>query len=304
MWPDGAWQFVDDEDFIRDWTEDMKNNYGYDDFSEDDFRTYIDDNWSENVEDEVIDIYSEKNGVKKSIKAKEDGIIKVKEKETYPYNFKVKIKTKDGKVKKYKIPEEHEVIFEDGEKIGKGAKISILKYDDTCFDEYDFVEEMIDKRYEDYSAQEIVEEIYGQSPGGRELYQMISYYLDEDEFKEHYKDNEDFYYKKEFVESYIDTDINLQKEILDKNKNAVIELAELFVENSSNSNIADEYDFQKLYIEKFVEQEKDEDSDEKDMALLKAKAIKFLYDNFELEYNIEDEYEDYMWLVSSDKYNL
>jgi hypothetical protein len=48
----------------------------------------------------------------------------------------------------------------------------------------------------------------------------------------------------------------------------------------------------------------DESYDEKDKSNLRADALKFLYDNFDLDSDIENEYEDDMWMVKAEKYNL
>ena len=135
---------------------------------------------------------------------------------------------------------------------------------------------------------------------GKELYDMLSWYLDDDKIIKEYNDNTEFDSKKEFVQDEIYNSIELQREILKNNKKTVLKLAELFIDNSSNSNIADEYEFQKLYIKQYLKEKKGED---KKGALI-ATALKNLNDEFGLDDSIKTEYSKWTWLIDADKYNM
>lgn len=172
-------------------------------------------------------------------------------------------------------------------------------------DEEDFYKEQFEDRYGESDTKDLVSELYNMD-NGRELYDALYYYIDDDELIKNFKNDEDFEYKKEYVEDYIDKDTSLQREILKNNPSAVISLAELFT-TSIYENIANEYEFQKLYIQKYVEGEGDteyfmENDEELHQAI--AEALKFLYDNFELNPDIEQENKKDMWLAKSAKYNL
>ena len=75
--------------------------------------------------------------------------------------------------------------------------------------------------------------------------------------------------------------------------------------------IENEYHFQKAYIEEYAKNyasvDETDDLHEYDKQNLeegKADALKNLYDNFNLNYQIEEEYDDYMYKVAGKKYNL
>jgi len=321
LWPDLIWRHIDDESFVEDFINDEINNLGIEDVSnKDDLRDFIEDNLTTKKENKIIELWKDKQDDNKNNDkvSKIDGTVSIIKDDEY----KIIITSNDGIIKNYKIPEPHEILVDDGQIVSKGTTLSTLAYDDDMLADLDedelreviedsgeaddYVEKIIRKRYEGEDAQSIIENMLGKLEG-KELYDMVQNYLDDDAIIQDYKDNEDYGYKKEVVADSIYRDIDLQREILENNKNNVLKLAELFAENSSSNNISDEYEFQKLYIEEYVKDyiDGDEDSyDEKERGDLRAKALKYLNDNFELDSDIETEYEKDMWMVSSGKYNL
>jgi len=185
--------------------------------------------------------------------------------------------------------------------------------------EADFVNYMVKDRYESMSAEEIIDEIYGdpREMEVNELYEIIKNYIDEDKFVEKWIKDEDFDFKKHFVIDNIYRSKKLQRNIFDNNPDRLLDLVELFDETKKwkgNENIGNEYDFQLKYIEKIIEKQKEEDQeyedepiefDEKYESKLKASALEYLYDNFGLDPEIKTEFKKYLWRVIPKKgYNL
>jgi len=264
------WDNFDNEKYIENYIQDEIDNASLDIFSDSDLRDYIENNLSANKKEKIIEIYKENNDEDDD----EDD-----EKEELEYD--------DSMLADLTEDELIDVISDDG-------------------DEYNFFEEYYNDLYGTSDAKDIISDMYNMEDGST-LYDSLYAYIDDDGIEKDFKNGEDFDYKKEWVESYISNDISLQEEILKNNPSSVLSLAELFIENINNENIADEYEFQKLYIEKYVESEgeaeyyKDHEDELHDAI---AEALKFLHDEFGLEPDIEEEYKEYKWLIYSGKYNL
>jgi hypothetical protein len=70
-------------------------------------------------------------------------------------------------------------------------------------------------------------------------------------------------------------------------------------------NIGKEYDFQKAYLETLFNKDKDlysEDEDPKND--IYSKALKELNDKFGLNDKIKEQYNEYTYLIDTEKYNL
>ena len=318
MWPQILYNHVNDERFIDDWIRDEINNRSIDDYDENDFREYLDENWSEDIEKDIVKKWCDDNDIEQKIISDYDGVIKIKDDDES--NRKVIIKTPNGEKVKYKIPEEHTILYNNGDKIRKGKVISKVEYDEDMYkdmdedyirelmdrycDEEDFVETKVKDNYDNYDAQTLIEDIYGKLEG-KQLYDILQWYIDEDAIKDEWKENEDWNYKKEFVADYISNDRELQLKILERSENeAIVELFQFLAnEHSKNNIIADEYEYQKLYIEKYLEENGDTD-DEDDKNEYWPEALKFLHKNFGLDPDIKEEYGDYTYLIDAEKYNL
>lgn len=167
-------------------------------------------------------------------------------------------------------------------------------------EEEELVEFAAKYRYEDKDAEEIYNEIYGRGDDmGKEIYQMFSYYVDDDEIIDDWKENTN---KREEIQELISYTPELQYKLLTIDKSNVFLLSELFIDRADDENISKKYKFQKIYIKEYVNDKIKDESESEDH--LKAVAIKFLYDNFKLNKKIEKEFSDDMWLANADKYNL
>lgn len=205
----------------------------------------------------------------------------------------------------------------------------VIEEDD---DEYDFVKYIVERIYGDYSGEEIFEEFYGMSDDiidkqnknsysynkpdyesfGEYLWKEYNHYIDRTGMLKDWINGEDFTYKTEFVMEYIENNIELQKNILKNDEEQVLNLAELFIEEPGD-NISKEYNFQKLYIEKFLENELTIggvvfDDEEEKVIEEKTKAITFLNDNFGLnkilEKELRKENHSYFVKIDSQGFNL
>lgn len=259
LWPNTIWRHIDDDSYISDLIDSEISSFSIEDFSDYDFRKYLEDNTTKKQEKTILKLYN-----KKQLKKGNDI-------ENYYDNY---------------------MLDELSEK-------QLRKLIEDADDEEKFVEFIIRDRYEGQDAQEVIEEIYGSSwilDNGDDLYNMLYQYIDEDNIVEEYENEVD---KLEEIKEYIDNSKELQEKLIEIKKSNVLLLAEVFKENNNGYyNIANEYDFQKLFIEMYAKKNKGDKNN------LKAEALKFLYDNFELDEDIKDEYEDHMWLISSGKYNL
>jgi len=253
---------IDDRRFVDDFIHDEVNSRSLEDFSEYEYKKFIEKNWSDVKEKYILQKYKEDND----------------------------------------IDEDEELEYGDYmlDNLGDDELRDVIKEDD---EEEDFVQDTINDWYEGRDAMDIIGDIYGKVEG-KELYNIVRNYIDETEIIKAYKEGEDFYYKKECVEGQIAYDSKIQNYLLKKDKDNVLLLVDLFIDESGDNNIGDEYDFQNIYIEKYVENNIDEDSTDDDKADLRAESLKFLNDNFGLDSDIAREYDDDMWMVTSDKYNL
>jgi len=268
--PHYIWDNFDDKKYIEDYIQDEIDNASLDEFCESDLRDYIENNLSADMKEKIIEIYKENND--------DEDEDNEEEKEELEYE--------DSMLDDLTEDELKDVISNDSE--------------------YNFFEEIMNDRYGNSYAKDIISDFYDMEDGGT-LYNSLYAYIDDGGVEKDFKNNEDFDYKKEWVENYINNDTDLQREILKNNPSAVLSLAELFSDSKVNENIGDEYEFQKLYIEKYVEGEAEDEyykEHEEELHHTIAEALKFLYDNFGLDPNIEEEYKEDMWLISSGKYNL
>ena len=177
----------------------------------------------------------------------------------------------------------------------------------SLIDNYDdeVIEYCVKQQFYGMDADEILETYYskdGEMPTGHDLYDIIGNYIigGGDALLKKWKDNADYYSKKDFLLNDIDSVIELQNYILNKEDESVLQLAELFKNNINDYNtVENDYRFQKLYIEQYVKNNDDGTTDE-----LIEKALLFLNKNFELDPQIEEEYKENMWIIDAEKYNV
>jgi len=193
--------------------------------------------------------------------------------------------------------------------------IEVIEVDN---DDDDFIKYIVNQQYGDYSGEEVFDEFYGMSEESIERQNKNSYsfnipkyetfghylwkeypqYVDKQEMVNDWKNGEDDTYKKEFVQEYIHNSPEIQKNIIANNPDSVFDLFDLF-ESENGDNISETYEFQKLYIEKFEEDNPEDLEDE-----IIANAIKNINDSFELNKKIRKEYKDHLIFVDIENFNI
>ena len=268
----------DEDKYKKDFLREYADSYDFNDFNEEDLLRYIKEKINEEKEIKILEIYNRNN-------YDEDDEDSVKETDYEDYILDQLDKDELREVIKDSREEDEctKWIIEDWHYNSDGIDI----FDEFC----GYSKKGGDYGYYKYGHFERLE--------SEKLYDMISNYIDDDKLKSDWKDNDDFEYKKETLGNDISYNTVLQKHLLSKDVNNVIPLAKLFVKEKSQKNIGSTYTFQKNYIKKFI---KEKLSDTKPN--LKAKALKYLYDNFGINKKIEEEYNDYTWLISASKYNI
>ena len=268
LWPNIIWNHVDDDAFVQSWIEDEISNLSIEDFSDYDYKDYLEFNWNDEIENEAFKVWKENH---------ED-------------------ENDDDKYSEYS-----------GFMIDDLSEDELKEIIKNIDEENEFVEKVVNDRYDREDAQGIIKGIYGNVEGmsGEELYNILSDYIDDDDIIKDYKDNEDFDYKKDTIGNNIIFDKDLQEKLLEISKKNIIALVELFVEegyNKEDNIITDEpYKMQKLYIKKYSKKNKHDH-------LAKAKALKTLDENFELDEDIKKEFHEDLLLMnaidSADKFNI
>jgi len=163
----------------------------------------------------------------------------------------------------------------------------------------EFIKYIVNNRYDGCDAEDVIKDIYGSNwilDHGTQIYDILRYYVEDSKIIDDWKNDTD---KREKVEEEICRDVYLQKKLLKKKKSNVFLLAKLFIKDN-NTNISDEYDFQKAYITAYIKKNISNNSND----ILRAEALKYLYDNFELDNDIEEEYKEDMWMIGIDKFNI
>lgn len=185
--------------------------------------------------------------------------------------------------------------------LNKLKKKDLINIIENLDKEEDCIRYIMEKRYKNYDAEDIWKE-YGDLDSMRasDIYNTFRYYIDEEGIIDDYNENQD---KQEELENNICNEIELQRKILEVAPEKVLKLAKIF-KNEHGKNISDEYDFQKTFINEYVNKNCGNECEENERGEYIAKALKYLYDNFDLDYDIKDEYKDYMWLVFTSKFNL
>jgi len=87
--------------------------------------------------------------------------------------------------------------------------------------------------------------------------------------------------------------------------NIALLLFEIFEDKADHiDDISDEYDFQKRYIKEYIDDNGYDDSTEEEKGNLIAEALSNLQSNFGLDSQIKKEFNKYMFIVNSDKFNI
>lgn len=175
----------------------------------------------------------------------------------------------------------------------KMDRMDLIKLIEKLHKEKEFMAIYYEDKWEELLPEEILEELWGKQ-SSYDIYQYVSGYVDDNKLIDEYMRRVDFTEKYEFARDSISTDINLQRKLLEIDTDTVIQLEEIMYvddnDENEDKNIAREYEFQKLFIEK----------NGNDI----AKSVKHLNDRFELNPKIKKEYSEYMYLIDAEKYNL
>ncbi len=284
-WPDSIWNFIDDEKFINDFIKDEVNSRELSDFEKHEFENYIEENLTDDIKSQILDLYNKNN-------------------------------------------DEQEEEFDDYmiEELDEDDLKDIIEDNNK---ESEFIENIVRGWYDSYDAKEFFKEFYGYDSFD-EIYNKNSFYtnkespheivnkylsrfkkyVDIEKLENSYLD-EDYYTKVTELVDDIPYDKELQTKILNANKENVLLLSDLMEESLPNDipdrSIGKKYFFQKAYIEEYLKDYisgNEEDYTEEEKSDIIAKSLKFLNDKFGINSKIEKEYENEMWIISSDRYNL
>lgn len=156
--------------------------------------------------------------------------------------------------------------------------------------EYDFKKDYFEDLYWHSDAEEVLMDIHGKNAAQNieNLYDYLYHYIDDNELIDYYLEHMDFDDKYNYLANDIPYNINLQKELIKKDPNTVIALFDII--DDSQASVGETYEFQKLYIEQT----------DKDI----ADTLKKINDKFGLDNKIKKEYSEYMYKISSGKYNI
>jgi hypothetical protein len=328
--------FFDDKKYMEDYIDQIKRETSLSDFDKDNYKSFIEDNLTTKKEEKIIEIYNDNYYYgDEDILSEVEGIASIIELK----NGTTKIKITSGKkTKTYVVPDDFHSVVENGEHVDIGDVILTGKsneYDSDMLDELDdeelrdviedddeedkFIDYMV--YVEEDDAEEIIKnKCYKRSRyswgdaeflTGHDLVDKveseISDYVDEEAMLKSYSDNEDFEYKKDTTKGDIATSKFLQKRILKNKKSNIIKLIEYLSETShSDTNIMNEYKYQKMYILEYIKKQtkkntrKEKPINEEKMT---AKALQFIDENFEIHPDIMTEYSK-NWYISTKKYNM
>ena len=192
LWPDLVWNNIDDDKYVEDFIQNEIDNLSIEDLSsdEDDYRKFLENNWTDSKEEKTVKIYKDKqyeDEYEDRISGIDGKVSLVLNKQTNEYEIKI---TNGNEIddEEYTIPESHNIYVSNGDFVKKDTVLSSLKYEEYMFEELDedelrqiiedeneaedFVEEEIKRRYEGEDARGIIESMYGKIDG-KELYKMV-----------------------------------------------------------------------------------------------------------------------------------
>lgn len=282
MMPSYVWDNFDKEKFLNDFINDMINGQTLEDFNEYDLKKYIESNFTTQKEQKILDIYNSNNDEDES--EYEDNMLDDLD------DDELREVIEDSNEEEEFIREITEKSYTDAEDV----------FSDFCGIDVNDNKNMIDKNNK------------------HKIYNSYSQYVDDDGIIQSWKDGEDFEEKKNYVKdniNYIGLSIEIQKKLLESEKSNALLLFDYFENYSTNrnqqyGNISNKYNFQKAYIEAYMEDnfagaidDADED-DKEEISELRAKSLKNLYDSFGLNSKLEEEFTEDMWMINSDKFNL
>ena len=221
LWPNTISRLVDEEEFIKDFISDMGDGREISEFDDSDIKDYIIKNQTTRKEEKIIEIYKRK-------------------------------KENDEDGEEENSEESEEELEYDDDLLDDFDSDELIEVIENCNEEGELIEYMMNSWYGEYTVDDYINEFFGKEPSAKDLMKVFGRYLDDDEIEKDYLDNTDFSYKKESLEGEIPRTKELQDKLLEINPKNSIALAKLFIDNTGEENISDEYDFQKKYIESYL----------------------------------------------------
>jgi hypothetical protein len=182
------------------------------------------------------------------------------------------------------------------DKMDRKDLINIIQDEDKS---QDFMKDYYEQKWDDLHPEEILTEIWGKHTIRDDTYSYISKYVNGSDVIDAYFRNIEYESKNDYLKEKISTDFKLQKKLIKMNPNNVIALLDVMDEVVS---IGTSYKYQKLYLET-VKKEWGEGDEEVENDVV-AEGVKSLNDKFGLDSKIEEEYTDFLYLISAEKYNL
>lgn len=297
IYPSIIWNHVDDRRAMKDVIDDECNYRDIEDFHIDDLKERIkdDNNLSEDDKNRIYQKYIDENFTD-SIEDLESDLEFVDDEDDR--------EDIEDKIEEIKDVEERDI----DDIIDDLSDKNIHELIDDIYDKYDFFHDMLNDIYLNYTLQDYVEELYGNTDNisfsRKSGYDWILNYVDDSAVIEEYNDNEDYYYKEERVQEEIGSSIDIQEELLRIDYKNSLLLFDVFTNNSYSNSYTKEndYDFQKAYIKAYVENYSD--GLDEYVSEGKAEALKNLNDNFNLDSDIKEEYSEFMYKVISNRFNL
>lgn len=330
--PSTVSEVFDDEKYIKDYIKEEISGHSIDDFDTTEYKEYIENHLTSEKENKIIEFYYDNNSDEDMvIKTEYDGKVSIIEEDG---TTKVVISEGDS-TEEYEIPDGFTIVVEDGDDVNNDsiiAKNDDIEYEsymindldsdqlkDVITDDYEegeFLEETIKRRHENMNFIEIMSELgnydtYEELINNitpRKFYEYYGKYIDKDRLIELYKLNENDDTKYQWVESQIGNSIEIQQYLMDNSSdsnNLTLLLFEIFEYKGDHmDDISDEYDFQKRYIKEYVEENGYGDGTEEETEKLIAEALNELNSNFRLDSDIKKEFNKYMYIVTTNKFNM
>lgn len=261
------WDYFDGESFLEDFIQNKIEQSSIYNFDHEDYENYIIDTLDENKEIEILKIYKDNNYI-----------------------------------------DEYKEIDFDFSMISELNTNQLRDVIKDVNEEDIFIETMIKNEYGNEDYKELINEVYGENSStyarvNLNAINFLKKYIDSIDLIKNFKENTNFNTKYLFLSKSIVHDISLQELLLDMNKSNVFLLSELFEDRKINKKLRNDiscfYNFQKAYIEEYLKKKGDE-------SFTRASALKYLNElcTKGLNDKIKSEYEDDMWMILSEPYNL
>jgi len=255
---------INDDAYVQQWIDSDIGNNTFDEYSDWDFKKYIKKFLTDDKEAKILELYNDDN-----------------------YD-------EDDE----KTTEFDEDLIDD---LDDDQLKEVIEDDDG---EYEFISYMVNNRYEGMSALEVIEEIYGDLEEQEENSSYVKYgygnkphtlldevgnFVDKDAVVEEWKSEMDWTNRKEYAQGAIDSNKEMQRNILENDSGNVLKLVELFEEGGGGDNIGDDFGFQDTYVKEYEMEnnvyDEGEEEYEEEKSLQIETALEYIDDNFDLDFD-------------------